>query len=278
LTGPVVTGEDHGVSVEELAAEVGLPTSTIRMYQTKGLLHAPRRVGRTARYDVSHVQRLRLVQRLQDRGFSLPAIGQLLEARDRGDSVADVLGLAPDGPEDWIPIGINEIRALVSVRELRPSLLRRATQLGLVKWRHGRPHTRRWALESGARLCQLTIGPQEVLSQYARLRESTDRVAADFVDVFERHLWPAIAETSGQADQLDQVRSLLIELTSTAESVVVGALRESIRDATEQFASKHGLLEDDPVWLQQPVPTLAERLTEPGGEEPDIEGFLAGEE
>ncbi len=266
------------MSVEELAAEVGLPTSTIRMYQTKGLLHAPRRVGRTARYDASHVQRLRLVQRLQDRGFSLPAIAQLLAARDRGDTVADVLGLAPDGPEDWIPIGINEIRALVSVRELRPSLLRRATQLGLVKWRHGRPHTRRWALESGTRLCQLTIGPQEVLGQYERLREATDRVAADFVDVFERHVWPSIAETSGQADQLDQVRSLLIELTSTAESVVVGALRESIRDATERFAATHGLLEDDPAWLAEPVPAIAERLTEPGGEEPDIEGFLAGED
>ncbi|WP_280266763.1 MerR family DNA-binding transcriptional regulator, partial [Nocardia wallacei] len=32
-------------TVESLAARAGVPTSTVRMYQTKGLLHAPRRGG-----------------------------------------------------------------------------------------------------------------------------------------------------------------------------------------------------------------------------------------
>ncbi|MBY8853276.1 helix-turn-helix domain-containing protein, partial [Saccharothrix sp. MB29] len=33
------------MTVDELAVGVGLPGSTIRMYQTKGVLHPPRRQG-----------------------------------------------------------------------------------------------------------------------------------------------------------------------------------------------------------------------------------------
>src|SRR5262245_62731832 len=98
-----------------------LPTSTIRMYQTKSLLNAPRRFGRVAKYDQSHLQRLGLVQRLQDRGFSLPAIVELIDARAKGATVADVLGLG-GGPDDWVPVRVSQMRAIISVRDLRPRL------------------------------------------------------------------------------------------------------------------------------------------------------------
>lgn len=271
--------DESSLTVEELAARIGVPTSTIRMYQTKALLHPPRKVGRTARYDGSHVQRLVLVQRLQERGFSLPAIAELISAREQGATVAEVLGLG-GGPEDWVPLRLRDLRSLVTIHDARPRLLRRAAQLGLVRWRLGRPYTRRWALDSGMRLCELTVPPEESLEEFARLRLATDRIAADFVAVFERRLWPRIAACSNQADQLGQVRALLEELTNTAEGVVIGSLRESIRDAAEQFAGRHALVPvegTEPVWLSQPVPVLAERLTENSDEEPDIEGYLAQE-
>ncbi|MEU4739819.1 MerR family transcriptional regulator, partial [Actinosynnema sp. NPDC023658] len=93
------------LTVDELAVRVGLPGSTIRMYQTKGVLHPPRRQGRVAFYDASHLERLTLVQRLQSRGFSLPAIAELVKARERGASVAAVLGVGDEeGPDDWVRI------------------------------------------------------------------------------------------------------------------------------------------------------------------------------
>jgi DNA-binding transcriptional MerR regulator len=269
------------LTVDELAVRVGLPGSTIRMYQTKGVLHPPRRQGRVAYYDASHLERLTLVQRLQSRGFSLPAIAELVKAREKGESVAAVLGVGEaEGPDDWVRIKVRDISRLVPLGDVRPRVLRRAVQLGLVRWRHGWPHVRRWALEAGNRLAALTVPSEDVLDKFANLRTATDGIAADFVEVFERRLWPQLAENADQDDQLDRMRALLVELTYTAETVVIGTLRESIREAAEQFARRHQLLPSDdfqPAWVEEPVP-IAERLIETDEDEvpdePTIRRFL----
>ncbi|MFD9739240.1 MerR family transcriptional regulator [Umezawaea sp. NPDC059074] len=267
------------LTVDELAARAGLPSSTIRMYQTKGVLHPPRRQGRVAHYDDTHLERLTLVARLQSRGFSLPAIAELVAAREKGASVAAVLGVGDaEGPDDWVRIRVRDISRLVPTGSLRPRLLRRAMQLGLVRWRHGWPHCRRWALDAGNRLTGLGLPSDDVLDKFTVLREETNKVAAEFVEIFERRLWPTL---TGDEDQLDRVRALLVELTYTAETVVIGTLRESIRDAAEEFAARHGLLPSAdfrPAWVDEAVP-IAERLVDPAldtdvPDDPAIRRFL----
>lgn len=83
-------------TVDQLAQRVGVPVRTIREYQTMGLLHRPRRVGRVGMYDSGHLRRLELIGRLQDRGHSLAGIADLLSAWRDGNDIAEVLGLAPD--------------------------------------------------------------------------------------------------------------------------------------------------------------------------------------
>ncbi|MGM1058048.1 MerR family transcriptional regulator [Saccharothrix sp. Mg75] len=269
------------MTVDELAVRVGLPGSTIRMYQTKGVLHPPRRQGRVAHYDASHLERLTLVQRLQSRGFSLPAIAELVKAREKGASVAQVLGVGDaEGPDDWVRVRVRDISRLVPMGDVRPRLLLRAVQLGLLRWRRGWPHARRWALEAGSRLAGLSVPSDDVLDQFERLRRATDGIAADFVAIFERRLWPTLADGAAEDDQLDRMRALLVELTYTAETVVVGTLRESIRDAAEEFARRHRLVPNDafrPAWVEEPV-AIAERLVETDvdelPDEPTIRRFL----
>ncbi|MEU0538461.1 MerR family transcriptional regulator [Nocardia sp. NPDC005978] len=269
------------LTVEELATRVGVPTSTVRMYQSKGLLHAPRRVGRTARYDSSHLNRLELVQRLQDRGFSLGSIAELLTAREQGATVADLLAL-PGGPEDWVPLTLGDIRQMIKPKGLRPALLRKATRLGLIRWRRGRPQTRRWVLGSGLRVAELDLPPGDVLDQIARLRAHTDQIAADFGDIFERTLWPRIHAGGTESDQLDRTRELLRELTGLAEGVVLGALRESVRHLAEQFVERHELLPvggERPDWLDHSIPVLNERLLEAHDDDSDdVDQFLAADD
>jgi DNA-binding transcriptional MerR regulator len=64
--------------VEELSSRAGVSVDTIRYYQSKGLLPAPRRQGRVAWYDTDHLDRIARVRSLQSRGFTLATIVRLV--------------------------------------------------------------------------------------------------------------------------------------------------------------------------------------------------------
>jgi DNA-binding transcriptional MerR regulator len=73
-----------------------VPVRTIREYQTIGLLPPPERRGRVGIYGSAHVGRLELIGRLQDRGYSLAGIRDLVGSWRDGADLAEVLGLDPD--------------------------------------------------------------------------------------------------------------------------------------------------------------------------------------
>src|SRR6476659_10086397 len=61
-----------------------------------GLLPGPEKRGRVGVYRQAHLQRLQLIGRLQDRGYSLAGIRDLLTSWHEGDELTDILGLSPD--------------------------------------------------------------------------------------------------------------------------------------------------------------------------------------
>ena len=69
------------LKINEVAAETGLTTRTIRYYEEVGLLEpAARSDGDYRLYDASDLDRLLFIRSLRDdAGFSLTQIGQLLE-------------------------------------------------------------------------------------------------------------------------------------------------------------------------------------------------------
>jgi DNA-binding transcriptional MerR regulator len=72
-------GNDELLTIDQLAAEVGLSTRSIRAYHARGLLPAAVRVGRTPYYGRAHLARMQAILRLQRRGLSLDAVRALLE-------------------------------------------------------------------------------------------------------------------------------------------------------------------------------------------------------
>ena len=64
--------------VEELAEVSGTSVDTIRFYQKRRLLDAPRRDGRIAWYGPEHVERLARIRELRLRGLTLALIGRLV--------------------------------------------------------------------------------------------------------------------------------------------------------------------------------------------------------
>src|SRR5438445_4712626 len=64
--------------IEQLARTAGVAVDTIRFYQGKGLLGAPRRQGRVTWYGEAHVDRLKRIKELQQQGFTLTVIQRFL--------------------------------------------------------------------------------------------------------------------------------------------------------------------------------------------------------
>lgn len=90
------------LTIDELAAQVAVPTRTIRFYQARGALMKPEIRGRVAYYGEAHVERLRLIAQLQDRGLRIDAIRDLVASIDRGElDLAEWLGLEREVGAPW---------------------------------------------------------------------------------------------------------------------------------------------------------------------------------
>jgi DNA-binding transcriptional MerR regulator len=72
----------RGMAIGEVAHAAGVPPSTIRYYERRGLLPVPRRSGGKRRYDPRVLQLLRVIAVSKDAGFSLQEIQQLLHGFD----------------------------------------------------------------------------------------------------------------------------------------------------------------------------------------------------
>ena len=96
-------GSDAPVyTIDELAAATGVPSRTVRHYQWVGALPPPARKGRIALYREEHLQRLRLIAQLQDRGLHLRAIRDALrQATHRRLSLEEWLGIGEQLRQPW---------------------------------------------------------------------------------------------------------------------------------------------------------------------------------
>src|SRR2546430_11282610 len=92
--------------IEQLAQAGGVAVDTIRFYQGKGLLESPRREGRVTWYSDVHLDRLRRIRDLQQRGFTLTVIRRFLEGElEPSDEALVEAGTAPAPPQTPTPGG-----------------------------------------------------------------------------------------------------------------------------------------------------------------------------
>ena len=123
--------------IEELADEAGTTVRNIRLYQERGLLQPPVRRGRTGFYGPAHRQRLALILRLLDRGYTFATIEELLIAQRHGLTLTQLLEVESvradrrtAGPRRRrLPkAGVEAVTGF----ELPEELLDRGTAIGLV--------------------------------------------------------------------------------------------------------------------------------------------------
>jgi len=170
------------LTIDELAARSGLPTRTIREYQTMGLVPAPERRGRVGVYRNAHLERLALIGRLQERGYSLAGIRDLLTSWQSGDELSDILGLSPDElvhlDEPGAPASLGQLTRLLP--QLVPDHLEALVATRVVD----RVGPERYCIPSPS-LLQLTVDaldvgyrPDDVLDLLMSVRDAADLVAS----------------------------------------------------------------------------------------------------
>src|SRR5439155_836458 len=105
--------------IEQLARASGMAVDTIRFYQGKGLLDAPRREGRVTWYAESHLERLGRIRELQRRGFTLTVIQRFLEGElEPSDESLVAAVTRPSSPQTLTLDEVAERRLLELFNEL----------------------------------------------------------------------------------------------------------------------------------------------------------------
>ena len=87
--------------IDDLARAAGTTVRNVRAYQDRGLLPPADRRGRANVYDRAHLERLRLIAQLLDRGHTLAGIKELLDAWESGRGLGGVLGLVAEVTAPW---------------------------------------------------------------------------------------------------------------------------------------------------------------------------------
>lgn len=222
------------MTVDELARRARTTTRNVRNYQTFGLLPPPALVGRVGYYDEGHLGRLRLIARLQEQGFTLAGIRELVQAWEQGRSLGDLLGFeqvltAPWTMEEPEYLTAEQLLKLFPQAAQDASLGLRAVDLGLIQ-----PEGDRFRvpsptmLRAGAELVAAGIPLAATQDEFAALRADMERVAARFVELFERYVWQPFVEAGMPAERLPQVTDALRRMRPLAATSVHAMLAKAM--------------------------------------------------
>ena len=223
--------------IEQLARTAGVAVDTIRFYQGKGLLGAPRRQGRVTWYGDSHVERLKRIKELQQQGFTLTVIQRFLagelEASDEALVAAVTRPVAPQS------LTLGELSERSGVAE---PLLMTLQQAGLLVPIEGGeepvyPADDLLAIEAGMKLISAGVPLGALMELGKDHAAAVDRTARQAVDLFDRYVRERIQAEGGETEaaerKLLQTFNELLEASGTLvrhhfERTLLRAAREHI--------------------------------------------------
>ena len=238
----VGVGRGHQLTIDELARAAGIVVSTVRLYQNRGLVAPPTKRGRVGYYDERHLERLRTIAQLQERGFSLAGIKELFDGMETGDSLRSVIGLG-DQASVWSAEAAQtmllvELAGHLPSVEFTPKVAQRVIELGLVEFSPDGFHVTVRSpsfLKIGSELAAMGVPADEILNEYEQLRTQTDVIARRFTELFRRRMWKPFVKRAMPADQIAPLLETLEKLALLAGEVTTMSLRHSLQAAAESF-------------------------------------------
>jgi len=229
------------MTIDELARRAGTTTRNVRAHQTRGLLPPPRMVGRVGHYGSDHLVRLAYIDRLQQRGFSLAAIRDLLTGWDQGRSLTEVLGFEDALTAPWSD-EVPEFFTRDQLVELFPEiatdagLLDRAVAAGILRpdaddhdGRFLAPSPR--LVRTGADLVSWGVPLAAAIDESEQLAADLGAIARRMVKMFEAHVWEPFVAAGYPADRLAAVTAALQQVRPVTATAVLSVLAKAMEEA-----------------------------------------------
>ncbi|MEA2971592.1 MAG: hypothetical protein QOG82_50 [Actinomycetota bacterium] len=238
----VADPSQSSMTIDELARRAGTTTRNVRAHQTRGLLPPPRMVGRVGHYDSDHLVRLAYIDRLQQRGFSLAAIRDLLKGWDEGRSLTEVLGFGDALTAPWsdeVPerYSREQLVGLFPEIEADPTLLERAVSAGLLRrdadtegdGGYLAPSPR--LVRTGADLASWGVPLAAAIDESVLLAADLATVSRRMVKMFETHIWEPFVAAGYPADRLGTVTAALQQVRPVTATAVLALLARAMEEA-----------------------------------------------
>lgn len=236
-----VTPDQAEMTIDQIAQFAAVPSSTVRMYQNKGLLPPPVKRGRVGYYTEEHRERLRIIAHLQGRGFSLAAIKESIDSWNAGQSIAQLLGVgkaAPPVDRPAIRLSLNELTERFGGIAVEQADIQRAARIGVIEIDGTDVLTKEAFADAGPRLSQVGMTLTEILDEYEALQTAVGEIAERFRTVFERHIWADFEAAGLPAQDVTMVTSDVETLAEIATTVVTVELQSRFTEFAEDYLSR----------------------------------------
>ena len=190
--------------IEQLARTAGVAVDTIRFYQGKGLLEAPRREGRVTWYGETHVERLKRIKELQQQGFTLTVIQRFLAGELEASDEALVAAVTRPSVPQTLTLG--ELAERSGVAE---PLLMSLEQAGLLVPIEGGDEALYLvddleAIAAGMKLIAAGVPLGSLMDLGKDYATAVDRTARQAVDLFDRYVRERIQAEGGETEAAER--------------------------------------------------------------------------
>lgn len=231
---------DAQMTIDRLAASVGMTVRNVRAYAGRGLIPPPRLVGRTGYYGPEHASRLLLIRDLLDRGYTLAAVEKVLarqstatagHALEMLHTLEDPLGRAEE-PEE---MPVSGLLRMADVTE-ETGFLDRLVELGLVeRVDHDTVRLLRpFVVRAGAKAVALGLERDAVLALLPLLGEHLHVIAQRFVDDFRAQVWNPFVEAGLPEDRWPAMLETIRTLLPVASQAVLAVFRDELNTVIDE--------------------------------------------
>jgi DNA-binding transcriptional MerR regulator len=231
----------YDLTVEQLAAAVGMSVRNIRNHHSRGLLPPPQVRARVGYYSADHVARLRLILDLQADGFNLTAIERLLSGSDGlaqrllGLRSAVIAPLEPETPDvvtgQELTERFGEIDAKDAARVRRLKLL---IPLGDDRFEVPSPAL----LGAAEQVTALGISLRVALTLVERVNRDCASISRAFAKLYLRELWQPFERRGQPDDQWDELTDAVNSLRPLASEVLLALFKQNMTAELEDTFGK----------------------------------------